>query len=71
MNYKTSSRARKLNASTTKKLVCLACDKPFLSQGPWNHICQPCAKKNEHKFHRQPYKVIDDSLKDILHSIGL
>ena len=28
--------------------VCLACDKPFLSEGPWNRICRRCSDKHVH-----------------------
>jgi hypothetical protein len=26
--------------------VCLACNRPFLSEGPWNRICPRCAERN-------------------------
>jgi len=25
---------------------CLACNKPFLSEGPWNRICPHCSERN-------------------------
>ena len=27
--------------------VCLACDKPFASEGPWNRICNKCKEKQK------------------------
>lgn len=26
--------------------VCLSCDRPFLSEGPWNRICPQCSERN-------------------------
>ncbi|MFP4057678.1 MAG: hypothetical protein ACLF0G_12500 [Candidatus Brocadiia bacterium] len=26
--------------------TCLACDRPFLSEGPWNRICPRCSERN-------------------------
>jgi len=26
--------------------VCLSCDRPFLSEGPWNRICPRCSERN-------------------------
>jgi molybdopterin-guanine dinucleotide biosynthesis protein A len=26
--------------------VCLSCDSPFLSEGPWNRICPQCNERN-------------------------
>jgi len=27
--------------------VCLGCDRPFLSDGPWNRICPRCGQRND------------------------
>ena len=26
--------------------ICLSCDRPFLSEGPWNRICPRCGERN-------------------------
>lgn len=37
---------KKIKPDTTRR-ICLACDKPFTSEGPWNRICKRCNKANE------------------------
>ena len=34
-------------AKATTKRICLSCDRPFLSEGPWNRICPRCNKAND------------------------
>ena len=37
--------------SPIKRRVCLACDRMFMSEGPWNRICRPCKRKRASHQH--------------------
>ncbi len=48
-----TARARRREAAIVAKggnqvgaRICLSCDSPFLSEGPWNRICPQCSERN-------------------------
>lgn len=48
-----AARARRRQAAIAAKggphvgmRICLSCDAPFLSEGPWNRICPRCSERN-------------------------
>ena len=40
--------------------ICLDCDKPFDSEGPWNRICKPCATGHLGQFERTAHHAVMD-----------
>ncbi len=48
-----AARARRRSAAIEAKggphvavRLCLSCDRPFMSEGPWNRICPNCSERN-------------------------
>ena len=55
MRRRKSKRDVRLLADTTAPRVCLSCDCPFTSEGPWNRICTRCGSKHAaNDMHKAP-----------------
>ncbi|MDR4497344.1 MAG: hypothetical protein MRK02_05370 [Candidatus Scalindua sp.] len=40
-------KIRRFKSKTKKKRICLRCEKQFVSEGPYNRICDKCRLANE------------------------
>ncbi len=43
---------------TTKKRICLHCDKPFKSAGPGNRICKQCKSNAGITYNKRPVSIL-------------
>jgi hypothetical protein len=46
-----------LNGPLARIRVCLGCDRPFRSRGPWNRFCGRCRERDVEQENTRTYRV--------------